>query len=220
MRQPCATRLAGLSFSRHWLGGGVCDFPVGPDLRAGRAPIIWLPPLDPDAVLITSAIESFNHARSVWTLKPTFKRRAPDGDYWLAHDGHHRLPLVLVGGASAATPAAVLIPLDADFAERSDAALRLWRIVTGRPRRRSPDPLTSQRRQRLALTLRVLDGRLAGATHRAIAQGLFGSARIPTGPSWKAHDLRDRTRRLARAGFALMQGGYLDLLRSPRHRSE
>ena len=68
------------------------------------------------------------------------------------------------------------------------------------------------------LALRALDGRLAGETYRAIAQALFGAARVPAGPGWKTHDLRDRTIRLARAGLKLMQGGYLDLLRYPQQR--
>ena len=110
-------------------------------------------------------------------------------------------------------PAAVVIPLDADFATRADAALRLWRLVIGRPRGRPPDRLTRQRRHRLGLALRALDGRFADASYRVIAAGLFGDARVPAGPGWRTHDLRDRAIRLVRAGIGLMQGGYLDLLR-------
>jgi hypothetical protein len=127
---------------------------------------------------------------------------------------------VLTRGANAAMPGAVLIPLDADFAVRAAAGLRLWHVATGRPRGRPPDRLTPQRRVRLGLTLRALDGRLADETYRVIAQVLFGSARIPAGAGWKTHELRDRTIRLARAGLALMQGGYLDLLRYPQPRRE
>ena len=118
------------------------------------------------------------------------------------------------------TPAAVVIPLDADFEMRADAALRLWRIATGRPDGRPSDRLTRHRRHRLALTLRALDARLANESYRAIAQSLFGRARIPAGPGWKTHELRDRTIRLARAGMKLMQGGYLDLLRYPQSQRE
>jgi hypothetical protein len=153
-------------------------------------------------------------------LASTFERGANDGSYWLVDDGHGRLPVVLIAGANAATPAAVVIPLDADFAARADAAIRLWRVATGRPRGRPPDRLTRQRRHRLGLTLRTLDGRLAGETYRVIAQTLFGRARVPTGPGWKTHELRDRTIRLARAGLELMQSGYLDLLRYPRPQRE
>jgi len=127
---------------------------------------------------------------------------------------------VLTGGANAATPAAVVIPLDADFAARADAALRLWHLVRGGPRGHPPDRLTHQRRQRLSLTLRALDGRLAGETYRLIAQALFGRERVPAGPAWKTHDVRDRTIRLVRAGLELMQIGYLDLLRYPRRQRE
>lgn len=153
-------------------------------------------------------------------MTPTFERSAGDASYWLVNERHGRLPVVLIGGASAATSAAVVIPLDADFGTRADAALRLWRIATGRPRVRPPDRLTRQRRHRLALSLRALDARLADQTYRAIAQNLFGRARIPAGPAWKTHELRDRTIRLARAGMELMQGGYLDLLRYPRFQHE
>ena len=108
---------------------------------------------------------------------PAFTRRAVDGEHWLVNDGHDRLPTVLIDGANAATPAAVVIPLDADFAARADAALRLWRAATGQSRRQSQDPLTPQQRRRLVLALRALDGRLAGNSYRVIAQGLFGEAR-------------------------------------------
>jgi hypothetical protein len=167
---------------------------------------------------VAPAPETFSDARNVGAMTPTFEGHAADGDYWLLDDGHGRLPAVLIAGASAATPAAVVIPLDADFAVRANAALRLWRAITGQSRGRPPDRLTRQRRQRLSLALRTLDGRLAGGTYRVIAQVLFGDTRIPTGAGWKTHDLRDRTIRLARAGLALMQGGYVVLLQYPRQR--
>ena len=144
---------------------------------------------------------------------PASARRAVDGEHWLIDDAHRPLPALLIGGANPDTAAAVVIPLDADFATRADAALRLWRLVTGRPRARPSDRLTPQQRHRLGLMLRALDGRLAGESYRAIAAGLFGHARIPAGRGWKTHDLRDRTIRLVRSGTKLMQGGYLDLLR-------
>jgi hypothetical protein len=126
-----------------------------------------------------------------------------------------RLSAVLIDGASASTPAAVVIPLDQDFGVRAATALHLWRIATGRKGARPPHRLTRQRRERLRLTLRALDGRLSGESYRSIAQGLFGPSRIPAGAAWKTHELRDRTVRLAHAGHKLMRGDYLDLLRSP-----
>jgi len=58
----------------------------------------------------------------------------------------------------------------------------------------------------------ALDGRATGASHRTLAQGLFGADRVPTGPSWKTHDLRSRTLRLLVDAGRLRDGGYRNLL--------
>ena len=116
------------------------------------------------------------------------------------------------------TPIAVVSPLDTNFIARSDAAVRLWRLLMGERYSRRADPLTRLQRQQLVLALRALDGHLAGATYREIAEVLFGTFRVPTGSSWRTHDLRGRTIRLVRTGLKLMRGAYLDLLRSIRHR--
>ena len=68
---------------------------------------------------------------------------------------------------------AVLLPLDQLFDIRVAAALRLWRGLTGR----TPGPnlgiLTPERRGRLILALRALDGRLERATYPEIAAVLL-----------------------------------------------
>ena len=171
-------------------------------------------------MLVAPAPQTFADASPIGALTPAFTHRAVDGEYWLVNDRHGRLPAVLIDGANAATPAAVVIPLDADFAARADAALRLWRAATGRPRGRPQGPLTLQQRQKLVLALRALDAHLTGNSYRVIAQGLFGETRITTGPAWKTHDLRDRTIRFCRRGLELMRGGYLDLLRHPHQRRD
>src|SRR5262249_19168278 len=163
-----------------------------------RAPIVWLPHLDPGAVLISPAPQPFTDARNIGAIRPSFERRAADGDYWLIDEHHGRLPVVLISDAGVTMPVAAVIPLDANF-----AAPRLWRVVIGRPHGRPPERLTRQRHHRLRLTLRALDGRLAGESYRVIAHGLFGRTRIPAGAGWKTHELRDRTIRLARAGLEL-----------------
>jgi hypothetical protein len=166
-------------------------------------------------VLLAPAPASFRDARTIEAIAPTFARRAEDGDYWLIDDPAGRLPIVLIGGATAATLVAAVAPLDGDLPARADAAVGFWRLLNGQQRRCPSRRLTQQRRQRFRLTLRALDAHLAGETYRAIAQGLFGHERVPTGRWWKTHDLRDRTIRLVRAGVALMRGGYLGLLRVP-----
>jgi hypothetical protein len=113
---------------------------------------------------------------------------------------------------------AAQIPLDEFFELRAHAARRLWRVLSGR----SPGPefrkLPVQRRARLIQCLRALDARKLGASHRAIAEALFGAEYV-SARSWKTHDLRNRTIRLVQSGRALMRGGYFDLLRYPLHRS-
>jgi len=59
--------------------------------------------------------------------------------------------------------------------------------------------------------LQALDGHLAGASAREVAQVLFGAAQATE--RWHADgDLRARTRRLLRHGASMMRGGYHRLL--------
>jgi len=60
-------------------------------------------------------------------------------------------------------------------------------------------------------TLQALDGALAGASHREIAEVLFGLSIVAE--RWSEDgDLRAQVRRLIRGGRALMRGGYRRLL--------
>jgi hypothetical protein len=108
------------------------------------------------------------------------------------------------------------LPLDPDFEIRAHASHRLWRAVNGRPPGPPFHQLSAQRRERLTLALRALDGHMEGASYRVLAEVLFGRKRIPE-RAWKTHELRSRTIRLVQAGLALMRGGYRALLRpTPR----
>ena len=144
-------------------------------------------------------------------------RQAPDGWHVLLRirDVEHRLWL-REPPAPAAAYAAELV-LDGDFEIRSHAARRLWLALNGRPAGPTFHDLSPQRRQRLALVLRALDARIEGNSYRTIAEGLFGTRRIPE-RAWKSDDLRNRTIRLVRDGVALMRGGYRALLRQARRR--
>ena len=201
------------------LGIGVCGFAVDPNLPANKATLIWLPDYDASVVVVAPSPRVLSKSNTLGII-PAFQRRGRGGSYLLVDNRQSRLPLLLTGGAKTDIPAAVVIPLDARFTARVDAALRLWRHVTGRPQERPDRHFTAPRRRRLVFTLRALDGWLAGETYRAIAQGLFGWKRVPADAGWKTHDLRDRTIRLVRAGLNLMHGGYLDLVRHPRRRRE
>jgi len=112
----------------------------------------------------------------------------------------------------------VILPLDAFFSLRLASAQRLWRVLSGHPPGPDPQRLTPQRRARLVLALRALDGRLADASYREIAEGLFGPLQLRRDADWASHDVRDRTIRLARLGADLMRGGYRRLLLYPHRR--
>ena len=99
--------------------------------------------------------------------------------------------------------------------QRLATILAMWRRMQEETARLPPD-ITPQRRGRLILGLRALDGEAEGASHREIASGLFGRSRVPSGPAWKSHHLRSRTIRLLTDAKALRDGGYRDLLRSGR----
>jgi hypothetical protein len=136
---------------------------------------------------------------------------AGDGAQLLQLDGSvHRLE---IDGADTARPA-LLLPFDRLFDIRLTAAKRLWLALNHRKHGRDPAALTAYRRKRLVLALRALDARLKNVSYRDIAAVLFGQDRLPQ-RGWKTHDLRDYTIRLARLGFALMRGGYRDLLLHP-----
>ena len=62
-----------------------------------------------------------------------------------------------------------------------------------------------------AHTLQALDGTLAGARLREVAEALYGPATVAA--DWHADSaLRARVRRLAQRGTVLMRGGYRRLL--------
>jgi hypothetical protein len=198
--------------------GGGYDFAIDPAQGADRVEVFWLPRLDPAVVLLTPAPQGFSTAANLVGLTPADEQLANDGAYVLFRGATGRLTGVMLVGATQETLLAAVIPLDQHFSARSASALRLWRMLSEAPPHRWPDPLTRQRRQRLSLALRALDGRLAKATYRELGQVLFGSLRISAGASWKTNELRDRTIRLVRTGLDLMRGGYLALLRMTTRR--
>ncbi len=117
----------------------------------------------------------------------------------------------MVAGTPDGAPLGALIPLDDHLPQRLGSALRLWHAL--HDRHLPSDDMTKQRRRRLVLALRALDGRGLGASYRHLAAGLFGPERVPVGAAWKTHDLRGRTMRLVADAIRLRDGGYRALLR-------
>jgi hypothetical protein len=166
-------------------------------------------------------------AGATWTTvshaRPLDLSKLCSADFRQASDGWHAV--VRLGGQAhrlwlqrlpaRGTPIVLELMLDADFDLQCDAAHRLWSALEQPALRLAHSEVTSQRRRRLILAMRALDGRVEGNSYRAIAENLFGSTRMPE-RGWKTHDLRNRTIRLVHTGTLLTNGGYLALLRRKR----
>lgn len=146
---------------------------------------------------------------------PVAHRRDDDGSHIAVSDRHGAFSLWIQDAGALQQPA-VIIPLDRLFELRLDMALRLHRRLRGR----APGPLprglqlTPTRRFRLITLLHALDFHLEGAGRRQIATALVDAkaAALPA-IEWKSSAARRKTNRLVTDALALMNGGYLDLLR-------
>ncbi|MFB9264936.1 DUF2285 domain-containing protein [Bradyrhizobium erythrophlei] len=139
-------------------------------------------------------------------------RHTPDGWHAIVPLGGAKHRLWLPELPASGSLVAVELPLDRNFDMRLRAARRFWLALEQRPLGPPPLALSILTRRRLILALRAADGWLEGNSYRQIAQGLFGTLRIPD-RGWKTHDLRSRTIRLVKMGLRLMRGGYRALLR-------
>lgn len=198
---------------------GGCDFPADPDQPADRAPIFWLPDLLPDAFLLRpeSARPDDPAAMPVdLTHLPSIDVRAvPDGTWhglWRIAEAAHQFWLV-DAPATVKASYCVVLPLDTLIELRTEAVLRFWRALTGRPPAERTHDLPPQTRGRHTLILRALDGRDDGASYRKIAETLLDFH--GTKADWEADPRKNQTRRLVADGRHYMRGGYRDLLHYP-----
>lgn len=141
-------------------------------------------------------------------------RHDPEGLSLRIGHGAASAKLLLLEGAHPGMPLAALIPMDESCPDRIAALIRLSQLLRNRPLI-ADTRLTAQRRRRLRRMLQAVDGHLAGATYRDIANAIYGPSRVAT-DSWKTTALRDSTIALVRDGRALVDGGYRTLLRQRR----
>jgi hypothetical protein len=193
-------------------GVGGFPFAVDPELTAAQTTVFWDPEVLPTVVpLVPTSIEGARPLAIDELGGGTVERVSANGRYVVARLDSGDLRLLLT--APADQPLAAVLPLNDDLPIRATAALRLWARMAEQPNRQEePLALTRQRRDRLVLMVRALDGYLAEASYREIAQALFGTRRIER-DTWKTSSLRDRTIRLVRGGIHLMRAGYRTLLR-------
>jgi hypothetical protein len=175
---------------------------------------VWMPGVLPTIVCLTELGANCSNPAFRLPVRATRILSAlSPGDHILRVSG---AVLRLQISASGIKTYGVLLPFDRLFEYRVAAAMNALRWLSGgTPVLLQMMPLGQ--RKRLMLALRVLDGRLANASYREIADVLFGLGDA-AGRAWKNHDLRDRTIRLARLGTSLMTGGYKQLLAYPYRR--
>lgn len=189
---------------------GACGFPVDPELDAFQAQPFWRADIAP-AVVIQLGPAAASVSRPIAPINISAPPRlAEEGAYVLLRNG---LQVLLTSGATLADPLAVVLPLDAEFPVRAAAAHHLYRSLAGE--HGGPDPLTAQRRGRLARMLRTLDARAEGASYRDVAEHVLGAPSVDS-LQWRTSTFRDVAIRLSRGALALMRGGYRALLRRRR----
>lgn len=182
-------------------------FAANPQLPADQAAVFWLPEVAPGVVLRLEP-RSFDDASD----RP---RRLPKGQLVRADDGLHLrtdwgLQVLVHSDDLDGGQLMVALAYDEHLRLRVRAVDALERLSAGRPPPRSH--LTDAQIQRLQRCLAALDSDLAGESYRDIAARIFGASAVGREP-WKTASVRASTIRLVQAGRALMNGGYLQLLR-------
>lgn len=174
--------------------------------------MFWRPDADPRTVILTDApgpgAPSLRFDPKTW--RGAYRERhGDDGVHGLLTLGgaEHRLwmPRPIASG----TAVACILPLGPGASAGAAAVLNFWRhVTTGR----APERRFDARLKRAQLSLWALDRRLGGASYRAVAELVFGAARV-AGENWRTSPLRDSTIRLVRHGAAFVGGDYRRLLR-------
>ena len=191
---------------------GGCDFAARPGLSALDQDVVWSPSCDSAILLLTRRPEFLPPASAPSSDLFAVGRDAPEGAY--ASISEHDIRVLFFSGTVPDDQLAALVPFDGDVFDRIDALSRMARIWLGRPPPRDTRMTTEQRR-RFRLKLRAADGHMNGATYREIAIAIYGAARVDTEP-WKTSPLRDAVIAFVEGGLALIDGGYLQLLRHRR----
>jgi hypothetical protein len=201
----------------HCSRGGGCDSAEDPRLDARDAQPLWDTPAD-DLLQVrasqahgAASDPSGRRTFDLWRM-PGRKRlvlRAADLSL-TAEACAQRWRLWLAGGLADGAAYACLVPLGPELRGRLDAFNAQARALAGDAPRAVPARPVSRAALLHLRALQALDAALAGASHRDIAQALFGSDAVAA--RWHADgELRASVRHLLRRAEAYMRGGYLAL---------
>lgn len=174
--------------------------------------MVWSPSVDPAIIFLTRRPGFLPSVQTALADRYAAERNGPEGSYTNLPDCG--LQVLFLPGTSPNDQLAAVIPIDDDLLDRIDAIARFSRAWLKRPLLRDTRMTVDQRR-RFRLRLRAADGRINGATYRDIAIAIYGAARVDSEP-WKTSSLRDAAIAFVEAGMALIDGGYLRLLRHRR----
>ena len=174
--------------------------------------------MSPGTLLLEPAPTGFDAATSFDpdTLGTAHAERIDaDGRELVVADGSGELHVRLQDDQAVQRPA-VLLPLDSMFELRFEVALRFFRRLSGQRISLLPTALrlTSFRKRRLIHLLHAFDVHDAGGGPREVAAQVLTSdhAQLPS-VEWKDSHARRKANRLIRDSIALVEQGYLKLLR-------
>lgn len=195
---------------------GLRFFP-DPGMPGGVTPIFWSQNLYRGSLLARTTSQASND-NAPFHLADIPGRRAllltPDGQAQLAIEAHSFSALIKFDHAPSAPPDTLTLAIEHGGIEELDARLRALRAFIDYCQQRfhpSP-PERGFAPQRLKESLLALDGKLAGASLRQIAELLFGADCVRKDWNEGSRYTRERTRRAVCRGLQLMDGGWRSLL--------
>jgi hypothetical protein len=199
------------------LDDGGCDFACDPDIPTGHNTVLWRPEVFPGGLLLTAAPSGFATAPfSAAAIGPVIDDRADaDGREIAFRDSSGEL-YVSVRPDEAESRPAILLPLDDMIEARLDVAVSVVRRLHRRRADLLPARLrlTPLQKARLIQLLHTFDILREGGGRRDVANEVLNSeqARLPS-VEWKDSAARRKATRLIQDATALVERGYLKLLR-------
>lgn len=200
------------------LGAGGCAFAHDPASPVGSEPVMWLPEIAPATVMLEAMPGGFQPVAALDAAQlGTVVADLIDGDAReiVVLDGVDELHIRLQAEQASSRPA-VLVSIDSASLLRLDVASRFVRRLYGQRVKLLPPALrlTTMQRARLIRLLHAFDVHEAGGGARDVAEIVLRSdqANFPS-VEWKDSHARRAANRLLHDSIALVQRGYLKLLR-------
>nr|WP_255564614.1 DUF2285 domain-containing protein [Mameliella sp. CS4] len=152
--------------------------------------------------------ELLNRTAEPTILPEGITRDGDDGLHHLLDAGEQRRLQILQSDPDT-NPLVAIVPLDQNGFARLDAIYRLLAQLHGR---KVPvdKRLTRQKRLRAKRMLQAFDGRVAGASHREIAEVVFRLSRVSR-DEWQSAPERFKVMALLRDARLMVDGGYRTL---------